>query len=138
MLLQDGPALKDKPNISGLEEFLLHGLKYAFPAKHGEVTRGVRTSYAAEPLRSEILLSKDLPPVWLWHDGDTRGVGCAPLQQDRRARGSTRFGMATRASEIWRNAIWCTDCGRCMENPNCQLLVHSWALMRQENFLVLQ
>jgi hypothetical protein len=44
--LLHGPALKDKPNISGLEEFLVHGLKYAFPAEHGEVTRGVATSYA--------------------------------------------------------------------------------------------
>jgi hypothetical protein len=41
--LLHGPALKDKPNISGLEEFLIHGLKYAFPAEHGEVTR--RDSY---------------------------------------------------------------------------------------------
>jgi len=77
--LLHGPALKDKPDISGLEEFLVHGLKYAFPAEHGEVTRGVRTSYAAEPLRSEISFSNDLPPVWPWHDGDTRGVGFEPL-----------------------------------------------------------
>jgi DNA-binding Lrp family transcriptional regulator len=77
--LLHGPALKDKPNISGLEEFLVHGLKYAFPARHGEVTRGVPTSYAAEPLKSEINSSNDLPPVWPWHDGDTRGVGLEPL-----------------------------------------------------------
>lgn len=77
--LLHGPALKDKPNISGLEEFLVHGLKYAFPAEHGEVTRGIPTSYAAEPLKSEIALSNDLPPVWPWHDGDTRGVGLEPL-----------------------------------------------------------
>jgi hypothetical protein len=77
--LLHGPALKDKPNISGLEEFLVHGLKYAFPAEHGEVTRGIPTSYAAEPLKSEIALSNDLPLVWPWHDGDTRGVGLEPL-----------------------------------------------------------
>jgi hypothetical protein len=77
--LLHGPALKDKPNISGLEEFLVHGLKYAFPAEHGEVTRGIPTSYAAEPLKSEIALSNELPPVWPWHDGDTRGVGLEPL-----------------------------------------------------------
>jgi hypothetical protein len=77
--LLHGPALKDKPNISALEEFLVHGLKYAFPAEHGEVTRGVPTSYAAEPLKSEIAISNDLPPVWPWHDGDTRGVGLDPL-----------------------------------------------------------
>src|SRR5271169_3512217 len=77
--LLHGPELEDKPNISSLEEFLLHGLKYAFPAEHGEITRGIPTSYAAEPLRSEIAMSNDLPPVWPWHDGDTRGVGLEPL-----------------------------------------------------------
>jgi hypothetical protein len=77
--LLHGPALKDKPNISGLEEFLIHGLKYAFPAEHGEVTRGIPTSYAAEPLKSEIVASNDLPPVWPWHEGDTRGVALEPL-----------------------------------------------------------
>jgi hypothetical protein len=77
-LLHDA-ALKDKPNIAALEEFLVHGLKYAFPAAHGEVTRGIPTSYAAEPLKSEIGASNDLPPVWPWHEGDTRGVGLEPL-----------------------------------------------------------
>jgi hypothetical protein len=77
--LLHGPALKDKPNISGLEEFLIHGLKYAFPAEHGEVTRGIPTSYAAEPLKSEIAASNDLPPVWPWPEGDTRGVALEPL-----------------------------------------------------------
>src|SRR6202162_4189993 len=77
--LLHGPALKDKPNIPGLEEFLVHGLKYAFPAEHGEVTRGIPTSYAAAPLKSEIAVSNDLLPVWPWHDGDTRGVGLEPI-----------------------------------------------------------
>ena len=77
--LLHGPALKEKPNLSALEEFLVHGLKYAFPAEHGEVTRGIPTSYAAEPLKSEIAVSNDLPPVWPWRDGETRGVGLEPL-----------------------------------------------------------
>src|SRR3982074_2483439 len=59
--LLHGPALKDKPNISGPEEFSVHGLKYAFPAVRGEVTRGIPTSYAAEPLKSEIAISSTLP-----------------------------------------------------------------------------
>jgi hypothetical protein len=62
--LLHGPALKDKPNISALEEFLVHGLKYVFPAEHGEVMRGIPTSYAAATLKSEIAVSSDLPPVW--------------------------------------------------------------------------
>jgi hypothetical protein len=77
--LLHGPAMKDRPNISALEEFLIHGLKYAFPAEHGDVTRGIPTSYAAEPLKSEIAESNDLPPVWPWPEGNTRGVGLEPL-----------------------------------------------------------
>lgn len=77
--LLHGPDLQGRPNISALEEFLIHGLKYAFPAEHGEVTRGIPTSYAAEPLKSEVLMSKDLPPVWPWHEGNTRGVALKPL-----------------------------------------------------------
>jgi len=58
---------------------LLHGLKYVFPAEHGEPTRGLPTSYAAPPLRDEILSPDDLPPVWPWHEGQTRGVAFEPL-----------------------------------------------------------
>ena len=77
--LLHGPALQERPNISALEEFLIHGLKYAFPAARGDVTRGIPTSYAAEPLKSEVVASSDLPPVWPWPEGDTRGIGLAPL-----------------------------------------------------------
>ena len=41
--------------------------------------RGVATSSAAEPLKSEIATSNDLPPVWPWPDGETRGVSLDPL-----------------------------------------------------------
>ncbi len=71
--------MQDKPNVSALEEFLLHGLKYAFPAEHGQVTRGIPTSYAAEPLKGEISSGDELPPVWPWHDGETRGIALKPL-----------------------------------------------------------
>jgi DNA-binding Lrp family transcriptional regulator len=54
-----GPELKEKPNVSALEEFLVHGLKYAFPVERGEITRGVLTSYAAEPLRREVAPGND-------------------------------------------------------------------------------
>jgi hypothetical protein len=77
-LLHSG-GMKDRPNISALEEFLIHGLKYAFPAERSNVTRGVPTSYAAAPLKSEIASSDELPPVWPWPEGDTRGIGLEPL-----------------------------------------------------------
>jgi DNA-binding Lrp family transcriptional regulator len=77
--LLHGPKMNDRPNIAALEEFLIHGLKYAFPAEHSNVTRGVPTSYAAEPLKNEVASSDELPPVWPWPEGDTRGVGLEPL-----------------------------------------------------------
>jgi len=74
-----GTELKGKPNLSALEEFLLHGVKYAFPAKRGEMTRGVATSYAAEPLRRQISSGDEPPPVWPYAEGRDRGVSLSPL-----------------------------------------------------------
>src|SRR6266478_2886646 len=47
--LLHGPQLGEKPNYSALEEFLIHGVKYSFPAQRGELSRGIPTSYAAPP-----------------------------------------------------------------------------------------
>jgi DNA-binding Lrp family transcriptional regulator len=77
--LLHGPEMEDKPNLSGLEEFLLHGVKYAFPAQRGEVTRGMPTSYFGPPLKDQIAPGDELPPVWPWRDGDTRGIALQPL-----------------------------------------------------------
>ena len=77
--LLHGQELHEMPNVSALEEFLVHGLKYAFPAERGEPTRGIPTSYAAEPLRKIIALGNDLPPVWPYVKGSVRGVTFTPL-----------------------------------------------------------
>jgi DNA-binding Lrp family transcriptional regulator len=77
--LLHGPQLKNRPNFSALEEFLLHGLKYAFPPERGELTRGVPTSYAAEPLRSMIGQGNEPSPVWPYEEGKQRGIGFEPL-----------------------------------------------------------
>ena len=47
--LLHGPETFDRPNVSALEEFLIHGVKYAFPAERGGPSRGIPTSYAAPP-----------------------------------------------------------------------------------------
>lgn len=65
-------------NRSNLQEFLLHGVRYAFPAQHSGVTRGVITSYAAPPLRDSFSVG-ELPPVWPHPSGATRGEGLSPL-----------------------------------------------------------
>jgi DNA-binding Lrp family transcriptional regulator len=61
--LLHGPELEEKPNLSALEEFLLHGVKYSFPAERGQVTRGLPTSFAAPPLNKEIAPGDKHPPV---------------------------------------------------------------------------
>ncbi len=74
-----GPEMSERPNIKALEEFLIHGVKYSFPAKHGDVTRGIPTSYGAEPLRSLITQGNEAPPVWPYAEGGQRGPLLEPL-----------------------------------------------------------
>lgn len=62
-----------------VEEFLVHGVKYAFPPQRGEVTRGMPTAYAAPPLSSMIVQGDDMAPVWPDPDGEVRGVEFVPL-----------------------------------------------------------
>jgi len=74
-----GTELGDRPNLHALEEFLIHGLKYVFPAKRGELTRGIPTSYAANPLRRHIKPGEEPPPVWPTPEGSTKGIAFEPL-----------------------------------------------------------
>lgn len=68
-----------RPLAPAVEEFLVHGLKYVFPAKRGEVTRGVATSHAAEPLSRHFAPTSELPPVWPHPEGTHRGATLEPL-----------------------------------------------------------
>jgi DNA-binding Lrp family transcriptional regulator len=77
--LLHGPRLKNRPNFSALEEFLLRGLKYVFPPERGELARGVATSYAAEPLRHMIAQGNEPIPVWPYAEGKQRGTSFEPL-----------------------------------------------------------
>lgn len=79
--LLHGPDADDRPNLTALEEFLVHGLKYVFVAERGQLTRGVPTSYAAEPLRGKIPPSTDPIPVWPYPEGNERGVALTPLHR---------------------------------------------------------
>ena len=74
MPLQGGQPLK-----KSLEEFIIHGVKYAFPPEHGGLTRGIPTGYAAPPLYDIIFQPNEPPPVWPDPEGDTRGYEFSPL-----------------------------------------------------------
>ena len=68
-----------RPLKKSLEEFLIHGVKYAFPPDQGGLTRGVPTGYAAPPLKDIITQPNEPPPVWPDPEGNTRGYEFSPL-----------------------------------------------------------
>jgi hypothetical protein len=68
-----------EPMRKNLEEFLVHGLKYAFPPERGGLTRGIPTGYAAPPLKDMISGTDEPPPVWPCPEGKVRGYEFAPL-----------------------------------------------------------
>ncbi len=76
------PEIEDRLNRSALLEFLLHGIRYAFPVEKGTLTRGVPTGYAAPPLLESIAASNEPPPVWPYADGPVRGYSFAPLHKN--------------------------------------------------------
>lgn len=70
---------RNVPVMRSLQEFLVHGVKYAYPPDRGQLTRGMPTSYAAPPLNSLIVQSDEPPPVWPDPDGTMRGYEFMPL-----------------------------------------------------------
>jgi hypothetical protein len=71
----------DRPLLRPVEEFLIHGVKYAFPARRGEATRGMPTAHAAPPLNQHIAEGVDPPPVWPSAEGQVRGSTFEPLHK---------------------------------------------------------
>jgi hypothetical protein len=74
-----GSNVGEKPNLTAVEEFLIHGVKYSFPEERGKITRGIPTSYAAEPLSKLIIIGDEPAPVWAYSQGTVRGISITPL-----------------------------------------------------------
>ena len=75
-------AARRRVNRSNAREFLLHGLKYAFPPNQGGMSRGMPTAWAAPPLSELLAGVDDPPPVWPDPKGKTRGVALQPLHEN--------------------------------------------------------
>ena len=75
----DRDKLSPRPIRKALEEFIIHGVKYAFPPDRGELVRGIPTGYAAPPLEDQFIPSNDPPPVWPDPEGKIRGYSFSPL-----------------------------------------------------------
>lgn len=63
-----------------LEEFLVHGIRYVFPAARGPIVRGIPTASAAPPL-NKVMDAEALswPPVWAEPRGTQQGYAIIPL-----------------------------------------------------------
>lgn len=71
-----------KANTKALLEFIAYGIQYVFPAKEGEVTRGIATSIAAPVLQGKLMKSVELAPIWPYFKGQTKGVAVQPLHEN--------------------------------------------------------
>ncbi|MCP4447624.1 MAG: hypothetical protein GY811_20135 [Myxococcales bacterium] len=69
-----------KVNQQALVEFLVHGLKYVFPAKRGPIVRGMPTAHSAPPL-NETIIDDEAPVVWPDPTGTVRGESIEPLHK---------------------------------------------------------
>lgn len=67
------------PLRKNLLEFLVHGVKYVFPARHGSESIGMPTAYAAPPLSTKITSGGTNLPVWPDPNGSIRGQALYPL-----------------------------------------------------------
>ncbi|MCL2715285.1 MAG: hypothetical protein FWD68_12030 [Alphaproteobacteria bacterium] len=83
--LAAGLAIKDrrsgrpKPNRRYLHGFIVHGLRFVFPARPGAITRGIPTAFAAPMLKGRLLLGSDDSCVWPASDGQINGQCVHPL-----------------------------------------------------------
>ncbi len=77
--LKNKKAVLLLPIITACIECLIHGVKYFFPVKMGEFTRGIPTSYAAPILAKHIISGYDPIPVWPYAEGNQKGIALEPL-----------------------------------------------------------
>lgn len=70
-----------KVHRKSLNEFLLHGIRYAYPGRLGKVVRGLPTAHSALPLKKRIRAA-DRPLVWPDPEGRVRGESVEPLYRN--------------------------------------------------------
>lgn len=83
--LSSGLAIKDRqtgrpsPNRRNLHNFIVHGLKFVFPAKPGSMTRGIPTAFAAPMLKNLLVSAGEYIYVWPSAEGKDMGQSVEPL-----------------------------------------------------------
>jgi hypothetical protein len=70
-----------RPRAAQSEEFLIHAVKYVFPATLGAPSRGMPTAWAVPPLSEAIAAGDEPPPVWPHRGGEVRGFAVKPVHR---------------------------------------------------------
>lgn len=70
---------RPKANLKALKEFIIYGLKYVFPAKPGELVRGIPTAFAAPVLEGQLMTAGEMIYVWPDARGKNKGQSVPPL-----------------------------------------------------------
>lgn len=68
-----------RPHAAHLHEFIVHGLRYAWPAAIGPLIRGIPTAHSAPPLARLILSDKEQRYVWPSSEGRVLGFALEPI-----------------------------------------------------------
>ncbi len=68
-----------KTNIRALLEFIVHGIKYVFPANPSAIVRGIPTSIAAPVLKGKLMTAGEYIYVWPDALGNEKGQSVVPL-----------------------------------------------------------
>jgi len=70
----------NRPNVSRLLDFLLHGVPNVFPGELGPEARGVPTAHSGPDLREQMVFEGEI--VWPSVHGNVRGETLVPLVAD--------------------------------------------------------
>ncbi len=68
-----------RANVRALFEFIVFGIKYVFPTKPQEITRGIATAFAAPVLKEKLMSTGEYVPIWPDAKGNTKGQAVEPL-----------------------------------------------------------
>lgn len=64
---------------NALFDFIVHGLKYVFPAEAGEIVTGITTAHSAPVLKDYFVFEESDQYVWPTSYGKTKGYALQPL-----------------------------------------------------------
>lgn len=68
-----------KANVRALLEFIIHGIKYVYPANPSAIVRGIPTAIAAPVLKGKLMSAGEFIHVWPDALGNEKGQSIDPL-----------------------------------------------------------